>query len=62
MPDRFFKFPRTLNGADTVTPEDTRLVFKWRLVRNPKEKIDNAQQFEVVFSPNKMVSGGAADY
>jgi hypothetical protein len=62
-PDKiFFKFPRTLNGADTVTAEDGRLVFKWRLVRNPKEKIDNAEMFEVVFSPNKMVSSGAADY
>ena len=62
-PDKiFFKFPRTFNGADTVTPEDSRLVFKWRLVRNAKEKIDNAQMFEVVFSPNKMVSSGAADY
>ena len=62
-PDKIqFQFPRKLNGEDTVTDQDTRLVFKWRLVRNLKEKIDNAQQFEVVFSPNKMVSSGVADY
>ncbi len=62
-PDKIqFQFPRKLNGEDTVTSEDTRLVFKWRLVRNPKAKVDDAQMFEVVFNPNKMVSGGAADY
>ncbi len=62
-PDKIqFQFPRKLNGEDTVTDQDTRLVFKWRLVRNAKEKIDNAQMFEVVFSPNKMTSSGAADY
>jgi hypothetical protein len=57
-----FNFPRKLNGEDIVTDQDTRLVFKWRLVRNPKAKIDDAPMFEVVFSPNKMVSGGSADY
>ncbi len=62
-PDKIqFQFPRKLNGEDTVTDQDSRLVFKWRLVRNAKAKIEDAQQFEVVFSPNKMVSGGAADY
>lgn len=62
-PDKIrFHFPRKLNGEDTVTDKDSRLVFKWRLVRNPKEKIGDAQMFEVVFNPNKMVSGGVADY
>jgi hypothetical protein len=62
-PDKiYFKFPRTINGEDTVTANDSRLVFKWRLVRNAKEKIENAQMFEVVFSPNKMICSGAADY
>jgi hypothetical protein len=62
-PDKIrFHFPRKLNGADTVTAEDSRLIFKWRLVRNPKAKLEDAQMFEVVFSPNKMISGGAADY
>ncbi len=62
-PDKIqFQFPRKLNGEDTVTDQDTRLVFKWRLVRNPKEKIESAQMFEVVFTPNKMISGGTPDY
>ena len=62
-PDKiFFRFPRKLNGEDTLTDQDGRVVFKWRLVRNPNAKIEDAQMFEVVFSPNKMLSGGAADY
>lgn len=62
-PDKIqFQFPRKLNGEDTVTDQDSRLVFMWRLVRNAKDKIENAQMFEVVFNPNKMISGGAADY
>lgn len=62
-PDKIrFHFPRKLNGEDTVTDKDTRLVFKWRLLRSAKSKIDDAQMFEVVFNPNKMISSGAADY
>jgi hypothetical protein len=62
-PDKIrFHFPRKLNGEDTVTSNDGRLVFKWRLVRNPKEKVESAQMFEVVFNPNKMVCSGVADY
>lgn len=62
-PDKIqFQFPRKLNGEDTVTDQDSRLIFRWRLVRNSKAKIDDATMFEVVFNPNKMVSGGAADY
>ncbi len=57
-----FHFPRKLNGEDTVTAEDKRLIFKWRLLRNPKDKLGDAKMFEVVFNPNKMISGGAADY
>jgi hypothetical protein len=62
-PDKIsFHFPRKLNGQDTVTVEDKRLIFKWRLLRKPKDKLEDAKMFEVVFSPNKMISGGAADY
>jgi hypothetical protein len=62
-PDKIrFHFPRKLNGQDTVTSEDTRVIFKWRLVRNPSAKIEDAKQFEVVFTPSKMISGGAADF
>jgi hypothetical protein len=62
-PDKIsFHFPRKLDGQDTVTSEDKRLIFKWRLLRKPKDKLEDAKMFEVVFSPNKMVSGGAADY
>jgi hypothetical protein len=61
-PDKIrFHFPRKLDGEDTVTDKDSRLIFRWRLVR-PKEKLEDAKVFEVVFSPNKMVSGAAADF
>ncbi|MCL5287531.1 MAG: hypothetical protein M1453_06000 [Acidobacteria bacterium] len=62
-PDKIrFHFARKLNGEDIVTDKDSRLVFKWRLLRNPKGKVEDAQQFEVVFNPSKMLSGGAGDY
>lgn len=62
-PDRIvFQFPQELDGKPLITAEDKRLLFRWRLPKSPKEKIDDAKQFEVVFEPKKMIARGEADY
>ena len=62
-PDRIrFGFPREVDGQPTVLPTDKRLVFKWRLPKDPKETLENAKQFEVIFNPEKMKSGKTPDF
>lgn len=62
-PDRIlFKFPLEVDGKPLITSEDKRLIFRWKLPKSPKEKLSDAQLFEVVFEPSKMIAHGEADY
>jgi hypothetical protein len=61
-PDRImFEFPREADGQPTVTPQDKKIVFKWKLPKDAKEAVDKAKQFDVTFQPNKMNAAGQAD-
>lgn len=62
-PDRIvFQFPREVDGKPIISGEDKRLLFRWKLPKSGKEKIEDAQQFEVAFEPKKMFARGEADY
>lgn len=62
-PDRIlFKFPREVDGQPLITGEDKRILFRWKLPKSPKEKQEDAKQFEVAFEPKKMVARGEIDY
>jgi hypothetical protein len=61
-PDRVvFEFPRETAGQPTVTPQDKKITFKWKLPKEDKETVDKAKQFDVSFQPSKMFSAGQAD-
>lgn len=62
-PDRIlFKFPMEVDGKPLITAEDKRILFRWKLPKSPKEKLEDAKQFEVAFEPKKMLARGEADY
>lgn len=62
-PDRIvFSFPKEADGQPLVTPEDKRLILKWRLPRTDKETVEKARQFDAQFNPNKMIAAGQPDY
>lgn len=57
-----FIFARETEGQPTVTAEDKKITFKWRLPKTPTETVEKAKQFQVQFLPSKMTAGGAADF
>jgi hypothetical protein len=57
-----FIFARETDGQPTVTSEDKKITFKWRLPKTPAETVEKAKQFQVQFLPSKMTAGGAADF
>ncbi|HEV8384508.1 MAG TPA: hypothetical protein VGQ11_06530 [Candidatus Acidoferrales bacterium] len=57
-----FHFAREFEGQPTVTGEDKKLIFKFKLPKDPKTTVDKAELFDVTFQPAKMVVAGAADY
>ncbi len=62
-PDRLrFHFPKEMNGAPTVTSEDKRVLFRFKLPRRQGENLKNAEQFEVSFEVKKMAARSEADF
>lgn len=57
-----FVFARETDGQPTVTAEDKKIIFKWRLPKTPSETVEKAKQFQVQFLPSKMTASGAADF
>jgi len=61
-PDRIvFAFPKEAGGQPLAAAEDKRLVFKWRIPRDAKEKPEDAKGFEAQFQPAKMTALGQPD-
>jgi len=62
-PDRIlFMFPKQVDGQDVITAEDKRVLFRFKLPKSPKEKMQDAKQFEAAFEPPKMKARGESDY
>lgn len=62
-PDRIlFKFPTEVEGKPVISDEDSRVLFRFKLPKSPKESIDEAKQFEASFEPKKMQANGEPDY
>ena len=62
-PERInFIFPRETEGQPTLSSDDKKITFRWRLPKIPTETIEKAKQFQVQFQPSKMMAGGAADF
>jgi len=55
-----FNFPRTVDNQPLMDGK-RRVVFKWRLQTNPREKLENAKLREVVFESKKMTVGSEVD-
>lgn len=61
-PERIrFHFPRQVDGKPVIGPEDKKVIFRWKLPTQAKQTIAEAQQFEVIFDPPKMLARGESD-
>lgn len=61
-PERIiFIFPEQVEGQPLVTSQDKRILFRFKLPKSPRQKIEDAQQFEAQFEPKKMVARGTQD-
>jgi len=59
-----FIFPEKVGDVPVVNAEDKRILFRWKLPKNPAQaqKPETAEQFEASFEPNKMTINKSADF